>query len=213
MKILVADDDRVTCRMLEALLAEWGHEAVGARDGARAWEFLQAADGPRIAILDWLMPHLDGLEVCRKVRALSTRQPPYLILLTVKGSRSDIVAGLRGGADDYLTKPFDPEELRARLQTGQRIVGLQRILADQVSDLEKALARVQQLQGLLPICCYCKSIRDDQNYWQEVESYISAHSQARFSHGVCPSCFQRVVETELKDVVHRQELPHAGSGR
>ena len=124
MRILIADDDRVTRRMLEVLLSEWGYETVVACDGLHAWEMLQTADAPKLAILDWVMPGLEGLEVCRKVRQLSNRQQAYLILLTVKGNSRDIVAGLRGGADDYITKPFDLEELQARVQTGFRIVEL-----------------------------------------------------------------------------------------
>jgi sigma-B regulation protein RsbU (phosphoserine phosphatase) len=143
------------------------------------------------------MPGLDGLEICRKVRALPDRQQTYLILLTVKGSRQDIVEGLRGGADDYIAKPFDPEELQARLQIGKRIVTLQHNLAEQVQRLEESMARVEQLHGLLPICAYCKSIRDDQDYWQQVDEYLSKHSGVRFSHSVCPACFTSKVQPEL----------------
>jgi response regulator RpfG family c-di-GMP phosphodiesterase len=144
------------------------------------------------------MPGLDGLEICRRVRALPTRQPPYLILLTVRDSRQDMVAGLQGGADDYIAKPFDREELRARLQTGRRILRLQRDLAEQLRQSEAALSQVKQLQGLLPICSYCKKIRDDQNYWRQVEEYISAYSEARFSHGICPTCWEGAVLPELE---------------
>jgi phosphoserine phosphatase RsbU/P len=197
MKILIADDDRVTRRMLEFLLTEWGYETVVVCDGLTAWQMLQGSDAPKLAILDWLMPGMEGLEICRRIRQLPTRQPTYLILLTVKGNRQDIVAGLRGGADDYITKPFDLEELQARVHTGYRIVGLQRGLNDHVKQLEDALSRVKQLQGLLPICSYCKNIRDDQDYWQRVEDYIATHSEVRFTHGICPSCYRDRVEPEL----------------
>jgi phosphoserine phosphatase RsbU/P len=127
----------------------------------------------------------------------STPPPPYLILLTAKGRREDIITGLKAGANDYVTKPFDREELRARVQVGARIVELQHSLADRVHALEEALARVKQLQGLLPICSYCKKIRDDQNYWQQVENYISRHSEAQFSHSICPGCYEQLVKPEL----------------
>jgi sigma-B regulation protein RsbU (phosphoserine phosphatase) len=144
-----------------------------------------------------MMPGLNGLQICRKIRRIPTSTPPYLILLTAKGRREDIVTGLQAGANDYVTKPFDREELRARVQVGVRIVELQHSLADRVRALEEALARVKQLQGLLPICSYCKKIRDDQNYWQQVENYISQHSEAQFSHSICPDCYESLVRPEL----------------
>ncbi len=200
MKILIAEDDRAARRMLEVLLMEWGYETVVACDGLTAWQMLQGSEPPQLAILDWLMPGMEGLEVCRRVRQLPTRQPTYLILLTIKGNRQDIVAGLQGGADDYITKPFDLEELQARIHTGLRIVELQKGMLDHVKQLEDALSRVKQLQGLLPICCYCKNIRDDQDYWQQVDGYFVTHSDVRFSHGICPTCFRDRVQPELERV-------------
>jgi phosphoserine phosphatase RsbU/P len=210
MKILIADDDKVTRRMLEVLLTEWGYETQVACDGLGAWQLLQGNDAAKLAILDWLMPGIDGLEICRRVRQLPTRHPTYLILLTVKGNRQDIVTGLQGGADDYITKPFDPEELQARVHTGYRIVELQGSLNDQVKRLEDALSRVKQLHGLLPICCYCKNIRDDQDYWQRVDDYLAAHSDVRFTHGICPSCYRERVEPELERMRAAAELAARG---
>ena len=200
MKVLIADDDRVIRRILEAALNEWGYDTLSVPDGLGAWEALQAPDAPRFAILDWLMPGLDGLEVCRRVRALPTRLPPYLLLLTVRDGRTDVVDGLQGGADDYMTKPFDHDELHARLQTGLRILRLQEELAAELRRSQEALELVKQLQGLLPICGYCKRIRDDRNAWQQMEDYISAHSEARFSHGVCPRCWEEHVGPELRGI-------------
>ena len=197
MKILIAEDDMVSRRLLEATLIKWGYGVVVTCDGAEAWEALQSADAPPLAIVDWMMPGMDGIELCRRVRHELTHTPPYLILLTAKGRRQDVVTGLRSGANDYVTKPFDREELQARVQVGMRIVELQHSLADRVKALEEALARVKQLQGLLPICSYCKKIRDDQNYWQQVENYISEHSEAQFSHSICPDCYERRVKPEL----------------
>ena len=135
------------------------------------------------------------LEVCRRVRDLPDAPAVYLIVLTGRAGRENLVAALGAGADDYLVKPVDPDELRARLRVGQRTVELQRHLARQIHELREALAHVQQLQGLLPICAYCKKIRTDQNYWQQVEDYLALHSHLRFSHGICPVCLERVMAT------------------
>ena len=197
MKVLIAEDDMISRRLLEATLTRWGYEVVVTCDGVAAWEVLRSQEAPALAILDWMMPGMDGIELCHRVRSAFTATPPYLILLTAKGRREDIVMGLQAGANDYVTKPFDREELRARMQVGLRMIELQQSLADRVKALEEALTRVKQLQGLLPICSYCKKIRDDQNYWQQVESYISEHSEAQFSHSICPDCYERLVKPEL----------------
>ena len=204
MKVLIAEDDTISRRLLEATLMRWGYEVVVASDGVEAWEALQGDDAPLLAILDWMMPGMDGLELCRRIRKMPSSTPPYLMLLTAKGRREDLVTGLEAGANDYVAKPFNREELRARVQVGVRMVELQQSLADRVKALEEALARVKQLQGLLPICSYCKKIRDDQNYWQQVESYIAEHSQAQFSHSICPDCYERLVKPEL-DQLRRQQ--------
>jgi sigma-B regulation protein RsbU (phosphoserine phosphatase) len=144
-----------------------------------------------------MMPGLEGPDVCRRVRALGRAVPPYLILLTARGNTDDVVAGLESGADDFVTKPFDRQELRSRLRVGARMLALNQAMADRVAELEIALSQVKTLSGLLPICSYCKKVRDDKNYWQRVETYIAAHSHARFSHGICPDCWTAVVEPEL----------------
>jgi sigma-B regulation protein RsbU (phosphoserine phosphatase) len=198
MKILVADDDPVSRRMLEVTLGKWGFEVVVVGDGRSACELLREEGAPRVLILDWMMPEMDGIEVCRKLRQCEQMQTAYIILLTARGSSDDIVQGLEAGADDYVTKPFDRGELRARLHVAERVAGLQGKLADRVRELEDVLARLKQLQGLLPICSYCKKIRDDQNYWQQVEDYISEHSEAEFSHGICPDCYEKFVRPQLE---------------
>lgn len=200
MRVLIAEDDAVTARVLEGLIGSWNYEAVTVRDGSAALAVLQADNAPQLALLDWMMPGLQGVDVCRLVRERRAELPTYLILLTSRGDRSDVVAGLRAGADDYLVKPFDTEELHARLHVGARIVDLQRQLANHVSDLEHALASVRQLSGLLPICSYCKSIRNDSDYWQSVEQYVTEHSEAQFSHGICPKCFESVKNQMFSEV-------------
>lgn len=197
MRILVAEDDAVSRTMLEATLGKWAHEVVAVADGSRAWEVLQAPTAPDLVVLDWMMPGLDGLEVCRRIRATPKTQSTYVILLTARDSREDLIRGLQAGADDYIAKPFDARELRARVEVGHRVLELQKVLAERVRELEAALARVKQLQGLLPICCYCKKIRDDRNYWQQVENYLAEHSEVQFSHGICPDCYVKFVKPEM----------------
>jgi len=192
MKTLIAEDDPVSRVFLELSLIKWGYEVIVTCDGSEAWEALQR-EAPPIAILDWMMPGIDGVEVCRRARAIQTPTPTYLILLTAKSEKEEIVEGLEAGADDYLTKPFNRAELQARIKVGLRITELQRNLADRVVELQSALSRVNQLQGLLPICSYCKKVRDDQNYWQQVDSYISKHADVEFSHGICPACYENVL--------------------
>ena len=125
MKILIADDNLFYRRALEATLTEWGYEVQAASSGDAAWQVLQEEHAPKLAILDWLMPGLDGLDVCRKVREIPRPEPTYVIILTSQSGKENIVTALESGADDYITKPFNREELKARLQVGLRIVGLQ----------------------------------------------------------------------------------------
>jgi sigma-B regulation protein RsbU (phosphoserine phosphatase) len=192
MKILIAEDEPVSRRLLQASLAKWGYEVTVASDGAEAWNLLQQPEAPSLVILDWLMPQMDGLDICRRFRQLPGRESAYILLLTSRDNKDDIITGLESGADDYITKPFDPGELKARLQVGVRLIALQEKLAQHVRELTEALSRVKQLHGLLPICAYCKKIRDDQNYWHKVESYIAHHADVRFSHSVCPECYTKL---------------------
>jgi sigma-B regulation protein RsbU (phosphoserine phosphatase) len=203
MKVLIAEDDPVSRRVLEATLVKFGYQVVVAADGAEAWAALQSADAPYLAILDWMMPEIDGVELCRRVRDLSTATPPYLILLTSKNGKEDVVTGLDAGANDYLTKPFDRAELRARVQVGAQVLELQGDLAARVRELEATLSQVKQLQGLLPICSYCKKIRDEQDYWHRVESYISEHTEVEFSHSICPTCYTDVVQPQIDQIESR----------
>jgi phosphoserine phosphatase RsbU/P len=201
-RVLVADDDRMARRLVEAAVTSAGYPFVSMGDGVAAREALTAQDGPDVALLDWMMPGLSGPEVCRQVREIPRPVSPYLILLTSRDGVPDIVAGLDAGADDYIVKPFRPEELRARVGVGARMVALQRDLLDRMKELQAALAREHQLQGLLPICAYCKKIRNDQNYWQQVETYVTQHSAAQFTHSICPECKGKVL-VEISKLTRR----------
>lgn len=199
MKALVADDDRTTTVLVRRTLERCGLEVTVVHDGEAAWQVLSAADPPSLVVLDWMMPSIEGLELCRRVRLERPTANIYVVLLTSRESRADVVSGLDAGADDYLIKPFDHEELRARVQVGIRVITLQASLAANVSQLQDALSKVKQLSGLLPICSYCHKIRNDEDYWQQMEQYLSQHSDARFSHGICPDCFPKVEAEFNKD--------------
>jgi len=188
VRVLVADDDPLARRLLEVTLTRSGYEVLAVADGVEAWDVLHGQDSPTLALLDWMMPGLTGVDVYRKVREATPRGPIYLIVVTSKGQTEDVVNALRTGADDYITKPFEIEELRARLAVGERLVTLQQQLADRVRALEEALAHVQQLQGLIPICAWCGQVRSDGNYWEQVESYLAKRSGLQFTHAICPPC-------------------------
>jgi sigma-B regulation protein RsbU (phosphoserine phosphatase) len=187
MRALIADDDRINTTILSHALVAWHFDVSVAHDGEAAWNLTRTVS-PQLAIIDWMMPSLSGLDLCRRIRQDAAHAHMHLILLSSRGSRADIVEGLNAGADDYLVKPFDPAELRARLHVGVRVLTLQEKLADRVAELEAAVSTVKRLQGLIPICSYCKRIRSDSNNWEQLENYISEHSEAQFSHGICPPC-------------------------
>jgi sigma-B regulation protein RsbU (phosphoserine phosphatase) len=191
MRVLVADDDRAGATLLAHSLARLNLDVEVAHDGEDAWRVIEQGR-VTMAIVDWVMPGADGLELCRRIRRNEARANMHVILVTARGDAADVVAGLDAGADDYLVKPFNPDELRARVRVGLRMLTLQDRVAERMRELQEALSKVKQLSGLLPICSYCKRIRRDQDYWQQVEGYISQHTDARFSHAICPACFEAV---------------------
>jgi phosphoserine phosphatase RsbU/P len=203
MKILVAEDDAVTRKILAVTLERLGWDVVTANYGGAAWEAFETLKGegaPELAVLDWMMPGIEGIEICRRLRATPGFELVYVILLTSRGDREDLSDGLAAGANDYIAKPFDPVELEARVRVGERMVNLQSSLAARVTELEAALGEVRALQGLLPICSYCKKVRNEANYWEQVDSYLTSHSSLELTHGICPVCLDKMM-TELDAAV------------
>lgn len=200
MNILVAEDSPTTRHILKSLLTKWGYEVETAEDGRQAWEMLcNGKQQPDMIILDCVMPGMDGWELCRRIRESTKLNSIYIILCTAKNCREDIIKGFESGADDYIVKPFDAQELQVRVKAGYRIVTLKMSLEKQVYELQEALDEIKALRGILPICMYCKKIRDDGNYWHQLETYISKHSQAEFSHGMCPECAKKYFPDLMED--------------
>ena len=187
MKILAVEDDATSRAVLRQALRRLGHEAIEAADGEAAWEILQKNDTVRVVVSDWMMPCTDGLELCRRIRGRVGAEYTYFILLTSRDASEDNqTTAADAGVDDFLTKPLDLPELWTRLRVAERIL--------------RYTKQVRQLEEMLPICSYCKKIRDDQNYWQQLEGYISVRTGSDFSHSVCPDCYQRVLVPELNAI-------------
>jgi len=191
MKILIAEDDITSKLILESIIKQWSFEVISVDNGLQAWEILQQDHVPLIALLDWEMPGIDGPELCTRFKALDRENPTYVILLTGRNSKEDIVMGLQAGADDYITKPFNNNELLARINVAKQLVETQIKLKEKVAELAQALQHVKTLQGIIPICMHCHSIRNDDKAWDKLESYIEHHSDAQFSHSICPTCLTR----------------------
>ena len=176
MKTLIAEDHRGSRDALSRLLRFEGYDVSEAASGLDAWHQFERGRFT-LVISDWLMPELDGLELCRRIRASERPYYPYVILLTALKGKDRFLQAMNAGVDDFITKPFDADELRAKLHAAERIVTLQ--------------DRVRRLEGILPTCMYCKKIRDEQQIWVTIEEYITDRSDAEFSHGICPDCFAK----------------------
>lgn len=192
MRILIAEDDITSRSILVSVLRKAGNTVVETANGLEAWDAFQKPDAPKLAILDWMMPGLDGIDVVQRVRAIPNDQPPYILMLTAKADKAAMIAGLDAGANDYLAKPFDIGELYARIEVGCRMVELQATLAEKIGELQRALNEIKTLRGIVPICASCKKIRNDAGFWQQVDVYVRDHSEAEFSHGLCPECMKRL---------------------
>jgi len=177
MKILIAEDDPVSVKILQFTLQHYGHEVVAAGNGTEAWELFDR-DPVRVIVSDWMMPGLDGLELCQKVRERPKTDYTYFILLTaINTGRDNLRKAMDAGIDDFLSKPLDREAILMRLRVAERIL--------------EFTTQIRQLKELIPICMYCKRVRDDTNYWDQVETYIHTHTGSNFSHGICPECFDK----------------------
>ena len=191
MKLLIAEDEYTTRLTVQVVLEQWGYKVDSVADGTAGWEILQKPNGPQIAILDWEMPGIDGLELCRMVKSLERRTPVYVILLTGRDAQVDILKGFDAGADDYITKPFDENELRARVRVAERLVRIQDELAISNDELREVLNHVELLQGNFPVCTACQKVENYDGSWKTLTEYSDLQEDPRFSYTICPACREK----------------------
>ena len=190
MKILVAEDDGVARLILTKRLQKMGHDVIVTEEGGEAWDAFHTGR-PQIVITDLEMPKIDGLQLCQKIRAEQQEKYVYIIILTAREGKKAYIEGLDAGADDFMHKPVDMDELAARLRVAARILSMQ--------------TEMHQLEGLLPICSYCKKIRDENDSWMPIEGYISTRTEATFSHGACPSCVEKYIKPQMEEFRVRKQ--------
>lgn len=190
MRVLIAEDNPTTLKLMEALLLKAGHDVVCVADGLAAWSQLehQSLDTPRLAILDWEMPRMQGPDLCRRVRGANLALQPYLILVTARTSRDDLLAGMKAGADDYMTKPVDNAQFQVRVAVGVRVMEMHEQLKRGAKEREDLRAELTEVRKLLPICAGCGKLREDRPFWHEVETYLARQRITRNPMGMCPSC-------------------------
>ena len=203
--ILIVDDTPANLRLLSQMLTGQGYRVRAVTSGARAIESVKASP-PDLILLDVMMPEMDGYQVCERLKAdAETARIPIIFVSALDTAESKVRAFAYGGVD-YVPKPFQPEEVLARVKTHLALRNLQsqleranRELEHRVHELQRALDQVKTLSGLLPICANCKKVRDDQGYWHQVEVYIRDRSEAKFSHGLCPDCIRELYPDYLTD--------------
>jgi sigma-B regulation protein RsbU (phosphoserine phosphatase) len=190
MNVLVIEDDAVSRGILLAQMKKLGHTVSEAENGAQGWSLYNDGDYP-LVITDWMMPDMDGLELCRRIRAANRAKYTYVIILTGRDRRGGVFEGMNAGADDFVTKPCDAVEMSLRVRVAERIVSLQQ--------------EVEQLEGLLPICPTCKRIQGTDGVWEIMESYVTKRTDAQFSHGVCPSCYETIMKPQIENLKRQQK--------
>ena len=189
MKILLVDDDSTSRMILAQQLRKLGHDVSEASDGEEGW-FCYRLQKPRIVITDLVMPKCNGLELCRRIRGMESPKYTYVIMITSQSGKVNYLEAMEAGADDFLAKPCEKDDVVIRLRVAERLLQL--------------TSKVNQLEGLLPICSYCKKIRDDQEEWRPVEQYINERSEASFSHGVCPECYDKHIKPQLQTLIEKK---------
>lgn len=192
MKVLIVEDDPIARLYIEASLASLDLKTVVAPDGEEALALIEM-EPIRLVVSDWLMPKMDGLELCRRIRNRMGDYVYFILLTQMTASRENEDAAIDAGVDDFLLKPVNPRELKIRLHVARRIL--------------EYTAHIQKLESFIPICSYCKKVRDDQNYWQRIESYINERTGSEFSHSVCPDCYKVEIVPQLDALKKLRSIP------
>jgi PleD family two-component response regulator len=206
VRVLVAEDDETARNALVRLLQREGYEVTVANDGQAAIDVLLAPDPPNIALIDWGMPRLDGIHVCWAVRSIPSNPYTYIIMVTGRDEATDALAAFSAGVDDFLSKPLDSLQLLARLRCGERVLGLEKRCAERIVELEKSAEEVRHLKRLLPVCTECKTVRDDSEYWEDIEAYLRDPAGAMPGRGVCPDCMESVFPSTGPDATAAQAV-------
>ena len=196
MKILAVEDDLVALAVLEGTLKSLGHDVISTTDGESAWALLKE-HRCRLVVCDWALPELDGLRLCHRIRAQPGEYVYFILLTGAAASNQNRDHAMDAGVDDFLSKPVDLADLKIRLHVGQRII--------------QYTTHIQKLESLIPICSYCKSVRDDQSYWQRIEAFVAERTGAGFSHSVCPTCYEKHIVPQLKELGVKNPPPSAKS--
>lgn len=183
-KVHIVEDDKTTRRLLENVISMLGYDLVSHEDGAEAWESFQT-ERPEIVISDWMLPGMDGLELCRGLRQSMKETYTYFVLVTAqKRSRPNLEQAIIAGVDDFLKKPISSEEIWNRLRVAERILNFTH--------------QVRRLESLIPICCYCKKVRHDGDLWEQIELYVNERTGADFTHSICPNCMDTHVRPQME---------------
>lgn len=197
-KILIVDDISKNIQMVASILKKKGYQMAFAQNGKAALEHTKSVDFDLI-LLDIMMPEMDGYEVCERLKRDPETKGIPVIFLTAKTDVESVIRGFEIGAEDYVTKPFNASELMARVKSHlelKRARDIQnRLISEKealISKLEKAIEEIKTLKGFIPICCSCKKIRNDNDFWEQIEIYIQKHTDATFSHGLCPDCAEKL---------------------
>ncbi len=199
MKVLVIDDDPVAIAVADAALRLNGYEAELASSGQAAWEAFQKSP-VQVVISDWMMPGIDGLELCRRIRSRGGDYTYFVLLTQLDASAANLREAANAGVDDFLMKPVNPQLLWMRMRVAERILNYD--------------WQVKQLEDFLPICSYCHRVRDDKNYWERIEQFLSTRTGSQISHGVCPECYEKVVVPQMRKLgITPPPTPQGGMAR